>query len=91
VLPLACVVGFGLDLRHARHVCGLALREGAQRADGSLDRTGFLGGAANIIKSAARIQAHWLAEARARESTKGRRRSCFSRRARATNSTCENS
>ncbi len=73
MLPLACAVGFGLDLHHARHVCGLTLREGVRRADGSLDRAGFLGGAADMIKSAARIQAPWLAEARARESTKGRR------------------
>ncbi len=64
VLPLACAVGFGLDLHHARHVCGLTLREGVRRADGSLDRAGFLGGAADMIRSAARIQAPWLAEAR---------------------------
>ena len=66
VLPLACAVGFGLDLHHARHVCGLTLREGVRRADGSLDRAGFLGGAADMIRSAARIQAPWLAEARAK-------------------------
>ena len=73
VLPLACAVGFGLDLHHARHVCGLPLREGVRRADGSLDRAGFLGGAADMIRSAARIQATWLAEARA-EGRKGDRR-----------------
>ena len=66
MLPLACAVGFGLDLHHARHVCGLTLREGVRRADGSLDRAGFLGGAADMIKSAARIQAPWLAAARAK-------------------------
>ena len=66
VLPLACFVGFGLDLHHARYICGLTLREGVRRADGSLDRAGFLGGAADMIKSAARIQAPWLAEARAK-------------------------
>ncbi len=66
VLPLACAVGFGLDLHHARHVCGLTLREGVRRADGSLDRAGFLGGAADMIKCAARIQAPWLAAARAK-------------------------
>ena len=37
-----------------------------RRADGSLDRAGFLGGAADMIKSAARIQAPWLAEVRAK-------------------------
>ena len=56
VLPLACFVGFGLDLHHARHVCGLTLREGVRRADGSLDRVGFLGGTADMIRSAARLQ-----------------------------------
>ena len=65
VLPLASAVGFGLDLHHARYICGLTLREGVRRADGSLDRAGFLGGAADMIKSAARIQAPWLAETRA--------------------------
>jgi hypothetical protein len=72
VLPLACAVGFGLDLHHARHVCGLTLREGVRRTDGSLDRAGFLGGAADMIKSAARIQAPWLAEARAKGREGGR-------------------
>ena len=65
VLPLACAVGNGLDLHHARYICGLTLREGVRRADSSLDRAGFLGGAADMIKSAARIQAPWLAETRA--------------------------
>jgi hypothetical protein len=55
-LPLACAVGFGLDLHHARYVCGLTLREGVRRADGSLDRAGFLGGTADMIRSAARLQ-----------------------------------
>ena len=64
MLPLACAVGHALDLHHARWLCGLTLREGVRRADGSLDRAGFLGGAADMIKSAARIQAPWLAEAR---------------------------
>jgi len=45
---------------------GLTLREGVRRADGSLDRAGFLGGAADMIKSAARIQAPLLTEARAK-------------------------
>ena len=72
VLPLACAVGNGLDLHHARHVCGLTLREGVRRADGSLDRAGFLGGAADMIKSAARIQAPWLAEARVKGREGGR-------------------
>ena len=71
MLPLACAVGHALDLHHARWLCGTTLREGARRADGSLDRAGFLGGAADMIKSAARIQAPWLAEARAKGREEG--------------------
>jgi len=56
VLPLACAVGHALDLHHARWLCGTTLREGVRRADGSLDRAGFLGGTADMIKSAARLQ-----------------------------------
>jgi hypothetical protein len=56
VLPLACAVGHALDLHHARWLCGTTLREGARRADGSLDRAGFLGGTADMIRSAARLQ-----------------------------------
>ena len=56
VLPLACAVGHALDLHHVRFICGLTLREGVRRADGSLDRAGFLGGTADMRKSAARLQ-----------------------------------
>ena len=56
VLPLACAVGHALDLHHARWLCGTTLREGVRRADGSLDRAGFLGGTADMIRSAARLQ-----------------------------------
>ena len=63
VVPLACAAGFGLDLHHTRYVCGTTFREGVRRADGSLDRAGFLGGTADMIASAARLQAPWLAAA----------------------------
>ncbi len=56
MLPLACAVGHALDLHHARWLCGTTLREGARRADGSLDRAGFLGGTADMISSAGRLQ-----------------------------------
>ena len=56
VVALVCAHGHGLDLHHARFICGLTLREGVRRADGSLDRAGFLGGAADVIRSAARLQ-----------------------------------
>jgi len=68
-----CAHGHGLELFHARYVCGETFREGARRADGSLDTAGFLGGTADMVKSATRIHAPWLAEARqkGREMYKG--------------------
>jgi len=68
-----CAHGHGLELFHARYICGETFREGVRRADGSLDTAGFLGGTADMIKSATRIHAPWLAEAReqGREMYKG--------------------
>jgi tetratricopeptide (TPR) repeat protein len=66
-VPLACAHGFALDLHHVRYVCGATFREGARRADGSLDSAGFLGGTADMIKNATRLQVSWLAAARAKE------------------------
>ena len=63
-ISVVCAHGHGLELFHARYVCGETLREGARRADGSLDTAGFLGGTADMVKSATRIHAPWLAEAR---------------------------
>jgi ankyrin repeat protein len=67
VLPLACAVGHALDLHHVRWLCGLTLREGVRRADGSLDRAGFLGGTADMIRSAARLQGLDAMRAKRRE------------------------
>jgi hypothetical protein len=68
-LPLACAVGHALDLSHCLALCGAMWRCGAQRADGSLDRTGFLGGANEMMAGLLERQAPWLAGAplRARE------------------------
>ena len=63
-LSVACAHAHGLDLRHARYVCGATFRLGARRADGSLDRAGFLGGTADMIDCATRLQAPWLEAAR---------------------------
>ena len=63
-ISVVCAHGHGLELFHARYVCGETFREGARRADGSLDTAGFLGGTADMVKSATRIHAPWLAEAR---------------------------
>jgi ankyrin repeat protein len=45
-------------------VCGLTFRLGARRADGGVDRAGFLGGPADMIDRALRLQAPWLEAAR---------------------------
>ena len=56
IIGFVCANGYGLDLYHARYICGLTLREGVRRADGSLDRTGYLGATADLIKSSGRLQ-----------------------------------
>ena len=62
---LVSASGFALDVRPARYLCGLTFRLGARRADGSLDRGGFLGGTADMIDCALQRQAPWLQAARA--------------------------
>jgi SWI/SNF-related matrix-associated actin-dependent regulator 1 of chromatin subfamily A len=64
VLSHACASGYALDLRRSRFLCGVTLREGIRRADGSLDRSGFLGATADMIVSSLRVQAPWVAKAR---------------------------
>ena len=56
MLPLACAVGYSVDMPNARFICGLTYRLGVRRADGSLDRTGFLGATADMISCSARLQ-----------------------------------
>jgi hypothetical protein len=63
-LPLACAVGHALDLSHCLALCGATWRRGARRADGSLDRAGFLGGTNDMMARSLERQAPWLAEAR---------------------------
>ena len=67
VLPLACAVGHALDLSHCLALCGATWRRGVARADGSLDRAGFLGGAADMIRSAGRLQGLDAMRAKGRE------------------------
>ena len=64
VVALVNANGFALDAQPARFVCGLTFRLGARRADGTLDRTGFLGGKADLIDRALRLPAPWLVAAR---------------------------
>jgi ankyrin repeat protein len=65
IIALVSANGFALDARPTRFLCGLTLREGARRADGSLDRAGFAGGPADMIRRALEQQAPWLRAARA--------------------------
>ncbi len=65
IIALVSANGFALDVQPARYICGLTLREGARRADGSLDRAGFAGGPADMIRRALEAQAPWLGAARA--------------------------
>ena len=64
IVALVSASGFALDARPARFLCGLTFRLGARRADGSLDSAGFLGGTADMIDCAMRLQAPWLEAAR---------------------------
>ena len=64
VLPVAFAAGYALDLAHTLQLCGTTWRRGAARADGSLDRAGFLGGTADRIDCSLRLQAPWLEAAR---------------------------
>jgi ankyrin repeat protein len=64
IIALVSANGFALDARPTRFLCGLTLREGARRADGSLDRAGFAGGPADMIRRALEAQAPWLRAAR---------------------------
>jgi ankyrin repeat protein len=59
VIALVSANGFALDVRRARFLCGLTFRLGAPRADGILDRAGFLGGTADMLKCSLRLQAPW--------------------------------
>ena len=65
VLPVAFAAGYALDLAHTLQLCGTTWRRGAARADGSLDREGFVGGTNDTMASALHHQAPWLAEAKA--------------------------
>jgi hypothetical protein len=64
VVGLVSASGFASDARPARFPCGLTFRLGAPRADGSINRAGFLGGTADVMDCALRLQAPWLEAAR---------------------------
>jgi ankyrin repeat protein len=66
VIGFVCASGFATDLHCMRFLCGATYREGARRADGSFDTRGYLGATADMIASSLRLQAPWLAAARAR-------------------------
>ena len=64
IIALVSANGFALDARPTRYLCGLTFRLGARRADGSLDRAGYNGAPADMIKWSLRLQAPWVEAAR---------------------------
>jgi ankyrin repeat protein len=64
VVALVSANGFALDARPTRFICGLTFRLGARRADGSLDRAGYIGAQSDMILWSLRLQAPWLEAAR---------------------------
>ena len=66
VIALAAANGYAGDISHARYICGETFREGIRNPDGSLNRSGFLGGTADLIKCSTRLQVPWLHQAHMR-------------------------
>ena len=77
VIALAAANGYAGDISHARYICGETFREGIRNPDGSLNRSGFLGGTADLIKCSTSLQVPWLHQAhmRPRESIGAERKS----------------
>ena len=77
VIALAAAHGYAGDISHARYICGETFREGIRNPDGSLNRSGFLGGTADLIKCSTSLQVPWLHQAhmRPRESIGAERKS----------------
>jgi hypothetical protein len=63
IIGLVAANGYAGDIPHASHICGETFREGIRKPDGSLDRSGFLGGTADLIKCSTHLQVPWLLEA----------------------------
>ena len=64
IIALVSANGLALDARPTRYLCGLTFRLGARRADGSLDRAGYIGAPSDMIRWSLRLQAPWLEAAR---------------------------
>ena len=77
VIALAAANGYAGDISHARYICGETFREGIRNPDGSINRSGFLGGTADLIKCSTSLQVPWLHQAhmRPRESIGAERKS----------------
>jgi hypothetical protein len=71
IIGLVAANGYAGDISHARYICGETFRLGIRKPDGSLDRKGFLGGTADLIKCSLDRQVPWLREAHLRPRENG--------------------
>ena len=71
IIGLVAAYGYAVDISHARYICGETFRLGIPKPDGSLDRKGFLGGTADLIKCSLDRQVPWLREAHLRPRENG--------------------
>jgi len=71
IIGLVAANGYAGDISHARYICGETFRLGIPKPDGSLDRKGFLGGTADLIKCSLDRQVPWLREAHLRPRENG--------------------
>jgi len=55
IIGIVCASGYGIDLFHARYICGETFRLGVQREDGTLDTTCYKGGTADMIYNGTRL------------------------------------
>ena len=55
IIGIVCASGYGIDLFHARYICGETFRLGVRREDGTLDTTCYKGGTADMIYNGTRL------------------------------------
>ena len=55
IIGIVCACGYGIDLFHARYICGETFRLGVRCEDGNLDTTGYKGGTADMIYNGTRL------------------------------------
>ena len=55
IIGIVCASGYGIDLFHARYICGETFRLGVRREDGTLNTTCYKGGTADMIYNGTRL------------------------------------